>query len=123
MKDGWRVAIASLDGKVINEHFGRAKEFYIVDIAPDGSYQYVGRREVIPLCDGGEHQADALQNSAEALRDCTAVLVARIGPAAKRGLEINGIAVYEHPDAIENAIPKLARYYVQTNYQNLEEKQ
>lgn len=116
MSRKWRVAIASLDGKVINEHFGRAKSFLIIDLAPDGTYTLVETRGVVPLCEGGEHTPEALENSIGALRDCTAVLAARIGMAAKRALEINRISVFEQPDFIDIALSKLAEYFAKTNH-------
>ncbi len=121
MSKAWRIAIASLDGKVVNEHFGRAKEFLIVDIKPDGASEFIEKRAVTPLCGSGEHTQQALSAGVGALGDCTAVLVARIGNAAKRALELNGIAVFEQPDYIENALSKLAKYFIKTNHTNLEE--
>ncbi len=116
MNKSWRVAIASTDGKVINEHFGRAKEFYIVDIHSDGSTEIVGKRTVSPLCNNGEHDDQTLAASIGSLSDCTAVLVAKIGMSAKRALEINKISVFENADYIENAVLKLTDYFIKTNY-------
>jgi len=115
MERKWRVALASTDGKVINEHFGRAREFYIVDIARDGTYKLVERRAVIPLCSEGGHLPYALESHVSALRDCIAVLVSRIGPAARRALELNRISVFEQPDFIDSALAKLAEYFAKTN--------
>ena len=117
-----RIAIASTDGKVINEHFGRAKEFLIVDIKSDGSYEFIERRAVAKLCSGGEHTQQALAASIDALYDCNAVLVSRIGTMAKRALELNKIPVFEQPDYIEDAIEKIAKYFVRTNYFSSEER-
>jgi len=116
MNRNWRVAIASLDGKVINEHFGRAREFYIIDLAPDGTYSLIEKRTVTPLCANDEHTREGLYNSIVALRDCTAVLVSRIGMAAKKALEQNRISVFEQPDYIDSALSKLAQYYTKTNF-------
>lgn len=121
MSKTWRIAIASTDGKVINEHFGRAKEFLIVDIKQDGSNEFLERRTVIPLCESGEHTQEGLINSVNSLNDCTAVLVSRIGTTAKRALELNRISVFEQPDYIEDAISKITKYFIKTNYSNSEE--
>lgn len=116
MKDNWRAAIASLDGKVINEHFGRARTFYIVDITRDGSWHLVEKRDVVPLCSGGHHSREAMAAHIRTLGDCAAVLAAQVGPAARRALELNRISVFEQPDYIDSALAKLAEYYAKTNF-------
>ncbi|HEX2946981.1 MAG TPA: NifB/NifX family molybdenum-iron cluster-binding protein [Clostridia bacterium] len=120
MKTSWRIAIASIDGKVINEHFGRAKEFLIIDIKPDGSHEFIERRIVTPLCSNGEHTEQALLSTVNSLRDCTAVIVSRIGIAAERALKIHNIKVFEYSDYIEEAIGKIAKYFEKTNYSGTE---
>lgn len=122
MSSSWRVAIASLDGKMINEHFGRAREFFIVDLKPDTTFEFVERRPVTPLCSGGEHTQKAVAAVLNALGDCTAVLVFRIGDEAKKTLELNGISIFENPDYIEDAIVKIARYFKRTNHKYAEDK-
>jgi predicted Fe-Mo cluster-binding NifX family protein len=52
--------------------------------------------------------------SIEAIKDCAAVLVAVIGPSAKKRLELAGISVFEQPDKVEEAVKKLAAYYDRT---------
>jgi predicted Fe-Mo cluster-binding NifX family protein len=106
---GWRVAAASIDGILVTEHFGRSKGFYIVDIQPDGTFVTVERRTVTPLCLSEDHSAMA--STVQTLRDCTAVLVAKIGPSARKQLELAGISVFEQPVTIEEAAQKLAAYY------------
>jgi predicted Fe-Mo cluster-binding NifX family protein len=110
----WRVAVASVDNVLITEHFGRAKWFYVLDIEPDGSYATVERRVVNPLCDHGGHSEAGLQGSIDAIKDCVAVLVAVIGPSAKKRLELVGISVFEQPDKVERAVKLLAAYYSRT---------
>lgn len=122
MGKDWRVAVASLDGKVINEHFGRARTFYIFDISRDGTWRFGEERPVTPLCSGGEHTEQGLLDIISKLTDCTAVLVARIGMVARRALELSHISVFEHPDTIEDALNKLTRYFIQSNYTVPEDK-
>ncbi|GHV29951.1 hypothetical protein AGMMS4952_16340 [Spirochaetia bacterium] len=113
---GWRVAAASIDGILVTEHFGRSNGFYIVDIQPDGTFVPVERRTVTPLCEsGGHHSESGLASCVEALRDCTAVLAAKIGPGARKQLELAGISVFEQPVILEEAAQKLAAYYRRTN--------
>jgi predicted Fe-Mo cluster-binding NifX family protein len=112
---GWRVAAASVEGTMVTEHFGRAKSFYIVDIEPDGSFAIPERRFVDPLCEGGGHSDSAFAATIQLLRDCAAVLVAKIGPGARKQLELAGIAVFEQPVKIEEAAKKLSSYYTKSN--------
>jgi predicted Fe-Mo cluster-binding NifX family protein len=112
---GWRVAAASIEGSMVTEHFGRSKFFYIVDIQPDGTFVTLERRDVTPLCEGGGHSQEAFAATARTLDDCVAVLVAKIGPSARKQLELAGIAVFEQPVTIEDAAKKLGAYYSRTN--------
>ena len=109
-KNIYRIAAASSDGKVINQHFGRADNFLIFEIS-GSRYSLIERRDVTPLCDNGEHTEEGLLSAIGALKDCTAVVVSKIGAPAKRALEINGISVFEQPDYINNALEKLTAYY------------
>jgi len=47
-----KVAVASNDGKVINQHFGHAQEFLIFDLNDDGTFEFVETRENVPTCNG-----------------------------------------------------------------------
>ena len=109
---GWRVAAASIDGILVTEHFGRSKWFYIVDIQPDGTFVLGERRRVTPLCESGH---TAMASTVQTLADCIAVLVAKIGPSARKQLELAGISVFEEPATLEEAAQKLALYYGRTN--------
>jgi nitrogen fixation protein NifB len=111
----WRVAAASIEGTMVTEHFGRSKSFYIIDVQADGSFVVQERRAVDPLCKGGHHSGTAFDGALEALRDCAAVLVAKIGPSARKQLELAGIAVFEQPITIEDAAKKLSVYYTRIN--------
>jgi predicted Fe-Mo cluster-binding NifX family protein len=112
----WRVAIASIDGVLINEHFGRSRWFYIIDIQRDGTGVSVERRSVTPLCQCGGHTEGGMASCLDSLKDCVAVLAAKIGPSARKHLELRGISVFEEPAEIEGSIKKLADYYVKTNH-------
>jgi predicted Fe-Mo cluster-binding NifX family protein len=109
------VAAASVEGTLVTEHFGRAKAFYIVDIQADGSFEIRERRVVTPLCEGGGHSESAFGATVQLLRDCVAVLVAKIGPSARKQLEMAGISVFEQPVRIDEAAKKLGAYYAKSN--------
>jgi predicted Fe-Mo cluster-binding NifX family protein len=112
---GWRVAAASIEGSMVTEHFGRSKFFYIIDVQPDGTFATLERRDVTPLCQDGGHSQAAFAATAQLLGDCVAVLVAKIGPSARKQLELAGIAVFEQPILVEEAAKKLGAYYSKIN--------
>jgi predicted Fe-Mo cluster-binding NifX family protein len=112
----WRVAVTSADGVLINQHYGHARWFFIYDLRVDGSATLVERREVEPWCNSAGHGDTGAGDSgiAQDIADCTAVLTARIGPPARKKLELAGISVFEEQSAIDEALNKLARYYAKT---------
>lgn len=58
------IAVASSDGIVVNNHFGKARTFYIYE-EKDDKITYVEKREVEPVCNGGNHDDDRLQENLE----------------------------------------------------------
>jgi nitrogen fixation protein NifX len=109
----YRIAAASTDGKTINEHFGKAASFLIYDIGKEEPV-FIEKRSVTPLNCESEHTEENLASNVEALKDCTAIVVVKIGSPVKRIFEINGISVFEKADTIDNALAKLAAYYTKT---------
>jgi nitrogen fixation protein NifB len=109
----WRVAVTSADGVLINQHYGHARWFLIYDLEKDGTGFLAEKREVSPWCEGGRHRDEEPGTStiARDIADCTAVLTARIGPPARKKLELSGVSVFEEHSAIDEALKKLAHYY------------
>ena len=109
----WRIAVTSADGVLINQHFGHAQWFFIIDVQRDGTGIVAERRAVTPWCqkECGEAERDIAEN----LRDCAAVLTANIGVPARKRLELAGVAVFEQPAKIDEAVKQLAAYYVKTS--------
>lgn len=105
-----RLAVASKHGLSIDEHFGHAKQFWI--------YQFVGdtpklleKREVEHYCLGGTSSKTAMSGILEAIKDCDAVFVAKIGDGpieklAKIGVEAVDQYAYE---AIEESLADYIR--------------
>lgn len=106
----FQVAVASLDGVLINQHFGKNREFLIYRIQDNGEYELAERRELTAPCQSGQHHEDALVQAAKQLQDCSFVLVARIGPGAEKILAAHGIKAFEIYDRIDRAIDKLIQY-------------
>jgi nitrogen fixation protein NifX len=107
----FRVAVATNDGKFINQHFGRAQEFLIFDISePDGnSYSFVERRQVTPPCVYQQHDDHQLAAAVALLADCRAVLVSRIGQTALTLLAAQGVTALEAPAFVDDALVKLGK--------------
>jgi predicted Fe-Mo cluster-binding NifX family protein len=113
----WRVAVTSADGVFIDRHFGRAEFFFIIDIEKDGSFTVAEKRETDSRCVHGAAGKDAEPGGsgfADNIRDCLAVLTARIGPPARKKLEAAGLSVFEEPSGIADAAKKLAAYYARS---------
>lgn len=106
----YKIAVASSDGKVVNQHFGRAEQFYIVEVDHENRFRTVGIRKLTPACEGGTHDDGAMERNCKALDDCDYVLVSRIGNGAEQMLEHYGIRAYVIPDMIEEAIKKIIAY-------------
>lgn len=104
----YKVAFASSDGKVVNQHFGRTKQFLIVEIDKDNKdYKYVETRINEPSCQEFQHAEDALKNSIDLVADCKAIFVARIGQGALAQVEARGIKGIEAPFFIEDILNKI----------------
>lgn len=106
-----KIAIASTDGKLVNQHFGRADRFYIVSAEEtERTVSYLEERRSEPVCHGGEHEQGMLEKTANLLSDCSYVLVSRIGVRARNELEKRGIEVFELPGIIEDSVDRMLRY-------------
>lgn len=83
MANKYKAAIASSDGIVVNQHFGRADTFYIYEIDERGKYVLLEKRNAVPICKGGNHDNSELENNMKKLSDCRYILVSRIGKRAE----------------------------------------
>ncbi|QIB67967.1 hypothetical protein Ami103574_00980 [Aminipila butyrica] len=101
-----KIAIASTDGKVVNEHFGRAQHFHIFEIGK-GGYRHLESRTVSACCHSQGHNHEAFDKVAKALRDCRAIIVAKIGEGASTYLESKGFLVFEAPYLIDGVMKKI----------------
>ncbi|MHB8064180.1 MAG: NifB/NifX family molybdenum-iron cluster-binding protein [Ruminiclostridium sp.] len=98
-----KIAVASTDGVLINEHFGSAKEFLIYEVSDGGDYKFLERIETsVKAPDSSDH--GSAQHAAELLKDVDVVLVSQIGPNATRILEVNGIKAYSLNSNIDKAL-------------------
>jgi len=101
-----RIAVASSDGKMVDQHFGKATRFLILDVN-DGAIELVEVRKNEPACGSpeyGGHDDNTLARAAALIADCEAVLCSRIGIGAQEELRSQGIEPLEIGDFIEAAV-------------------
>ena len=106
----YRVALASTDNRYVDQHFGRAESFLIVDVDENGNYEEIEQRFVEPVCNGGHHDAANLKRGVDGVSDCNFVLAARIGDGARSELEERGIAAFEMPGEVRLSLNRLDGY-------------
>ena len=119
----YKIAAASSDGKVINQHFGRTEEFHIIKAdSSDRTYWYQETRKTAPACKQQEHDDWELRTVADLLGDCDYVLVSRIGEGARSALAENGTWAFELPGLIEDSVQRLLSYIEVQNLFKKEER-
>jgi nitrogen fixation protein NifB len=84
------VAVASLEGILVNQHLGEADRFQIWSPG-DGGFELIEERPAPPKGNG----IDRWLNLAESLKDCRAVLVSAMGETPSQVLSENGILPVE----------------------------
>ena len=106
-----KVAVVSSDGKVINQHFGKASRFLIFEV-DDGKIRFIEERVSAPVCGSAEngHSDNSLGRTISLISECKAVLCARIGGGAEEELRKGGITPVEAPYLIEEALIKYGRW-------------
>ncbi|PMR77490.1 NifB/NifX family molybdenum-iron cluster-binding protein [Billgrantia endophytica] len=85
-----KLAVASQEGVAISEHFGHAKRFWIYSVTPD-ECRLLEQREVEHYCLGNHSSKTAMAGILEAIKDCHAVFVAKIGDGPVEKLEAIGV--------------------------------
>jgi nitrogen fixation protein NifB len=103
-----RIAVASGDGMLVDQHFGHATQFLICEADLTG-VRLVEVRRNQPACGASwaPGQDDPMERSARLVADCQAVLVARIGECGVDRLAERGIEAYELPGPIETALRQM----------------
>jgi nitrogen fixation protein NifB len=100
-----KVAIASTDGVLINEHFGRAKEFYLYEVQESGEYSFLERRKITYDHNNNTHVSHAAIGQ---LADVAVVLASQIGPGAEQELRSKKIIPFCVTGPIDKALKALA---------------
>lgn len=106
-------AVASKDGREINQHFGHANRFLIFEVSGTDVRQtdvkvverYCSYDEEHPL------RGNLLRSIADALHGCAAIVCTQIGPAPREEMSSLGFDVYCASGDIRPALVELARLY------------
>ena len=133
-----KVAIVSSDRLNIDLHFGQAREFFIYEFHKD-HFDFLESRKAVfteqsvdnigsdfggGCCGGGGGcgasgggcgggaGAGPLSPNVELLLDCRAIVASQIGQKVRRQFERNAISVFDIELPIEEALQKLAAYYL-----------
>lgn len=109
-KEKYLIAVASSDGIIVNNHFGKAGTFYIYEADEAENIHLVEKRTVPPVCSWGNHDDEKLRENLRILNDCSYLLVSRIGNGAASMAESFGIESYEIPGEIKKSINQLIKY-------------
>lgn len=111
----YKIAVASTDGKVVNQHFGRAEKFYIISVLVDGTFHFESVRDMSSACQDGGHSEEGLARNVSLLSDCSYCLVSQIGPGAEYALNKQGITAFAISHYIDTAIEKIVVYHNRIN--------
>lgn len=103
-----KVAVASSDGKYVNQHFGKAQNFLIFEVKEDGLYEFIEVRETAARCGGSD---ELKKKTLDMLSDCKLLLVTQIGPGAINKLIAQGTKPLVMPMFIEDALKELSALY------------
>jgi nitrogen fixation protein NifX len=112
-----KVALATTDGKNVNEHFGRAGMFAIYEYSDNG-FRFIEMRKfadgidqaVMDTKDTGLLHDSAVQSKVDSLADCKLIYLTEIGGPSAARLVKKGIMPMKvkEPVAIEKALQQLA---------------
>lgn len=97
-----RVAVASQEGVLVNQHLGEARELSIYERRESG-FVFLETRPAPEVGTGTERWTTL----AELLADCSQVLVSSVGPKPKRVLGEQGLEVHETDGLIDDALEAL----------------
>lgn len=105
------IAVASKDGREINQHFGHAERFLIYDVEND-EVKLVDERKVERYCSyDPEHplRGHLLRGIADALVGCRAVASSQMGEHPKGELEKLGVEAFVISGQIRETLVELAK--------------
>lgn len=125
----YKIAVASSDGKNINETFGSAKSFIIYEVTDDvyrQSEERIFQSEMTDIspdncnqkgcgssdgCGAGCGVHGEISEKVEIISDCRTVVCKKIGFHVQKLLERKAISAFDVSCSIEEALSKITDYY------------
>ena len=105
------IAVASNDGRTINQHFGHADRFLIFSVE-EGTSQLVDEKKVERYCTYDQDhplRAHLLKAIADALDGCRAIVCAQIGQGPQMEMERFGIDTFVAEGPIKPTVVELSK--------------
>ena len=105
------IAVASLDGKEVNQHFGHAERFLIYEVE-GAQARLVDEKKVERYCSFDQDhplRGHILQGIATALSGCRAIVCAQIGQAPQMEMERLGIDTFVADGPIAPTVVELSK--------------
>lgn len=105
-KSKYKIAVASSDGRMVDQHYGQTEDFYSF-LVEDSNIVALGQIKVDAALDlpvvGRTHRTK-LEGMAEALRDHDAVIATEFGDIAVEKLRKKGISAFKLEGEVEKAL-------------------
>lgn len=98
-----RIAFASIDGARVDQHFGSARYWQVYEVGD--AVVFLETRKTKAKCQG--NCEGGFEHLAEALFDCEAIFVSKIGPGAAAFMFQKGKRVFEAAGDVEEIIEAL----------------
>jgi predicted Fe-Mo cluster-binding NifX family protein len=105
------IAVATKDGKLVNQHFGHAVRFQIYEVA-GAAVTLVDEKRVEKYCSYDEAhplRGHVLRGIADALQGCRAIVCSQVGQAPQEEMSRLGFEVYALEGEIRPALAELAK--------------
>jgi len=105
------IAVATKDGKEINQHFGHAERFLIYE-ADETAVKLVDEKKVERYCSYDEAhplRGHVLRAISTALAGCSAIVCSQVGQAPQDEMARMGFPVYALQGAIKPALAELVK--------------
>jgi len=105
------IAVATKDGKEINQHFGHAERFLIYEVTAT-AVQLVDEKKVERYCSYDEAhplRGHVLRAISAALAGCRAIVCSQVGQAPQEEMAQQGFPVYALQGAIKPALAELVK--------------